>query len=124
MLIVAAATNGQVTPFQIAMETAMVIAYSITSHALNLIELKVDGLGIADFNSHYFPAIMWALGGTSPEGAITPHYSLVWIKKEDLSRMVAIKIPKYGFIGLRPSPEDALTDRTILDYDGKTLFLR
>jgi len=106
------------------METAMAITYSITSQALSLIELKVDDLGISDFNSHYFPAIMWALGGSSPEGRIPPHYSLVWIKKEDLSRMVAIKNPKYGFIGLRPSPEDALTDRTILDYDGKTFFLR
>lgn len=106
----------------------MEITYSITPNVMKLIETRIEALGISDFRSHYFPSIMWALGGHHIDGnqkeELPPHYALGYIKRENLPKMVALKNPTYEFIAFRPSPDDALSEKTVIDHDEKGFYLR
>jgi hypothetical protein len=106
----------------------MPLSYLISQQALSFIEMQIDRFVVSDFKDQYFPAVMWNSGGSIDRGSeklfVPEAYALVYIKKSDLPRMIAIPSSKFGFIGLRLSPADALEDKTILDYNQKTFFMR
>jgi hypothetical protein len=97
------------------------VSYVLSPPAASLVSERLKEINIENFGSLYYPAIMWSLGGSpSPSESvgkpIPPHYSIVYIKKGDISRMIALESGEFGFIGFSPSQEDKNSDRNLIDY--------
>ena len=81
-------------------------------------------------SSQYYPSIMWSLGGTmqGPDKVvrpIPPQYDVGVVRRSNLRNFKIILPDKtFGYVVFAPKPEDAASQRRLIDWDGETIVVR
>jgi hypothetical protein len=85
--------------------------------------------GTPDFD--YCAGVLWSLGGYLDRGdgeqiPTPPRYDICIIHRTDIAEQgfIAIDDPVLGTVGFSPRPEDAASERRLIDHDGKDLVVR
>jgi hypothetical protein len=108
--------------------------WTISNAATAVISRAIDNF-VRDYGApgfDYYPVITWRTGGqiiapVAEARDLPDCYDLGLIPRADInasSSFIAVENGTFGLVAFVPRPEDAASERRLIDHDGETILVR
>jgi hypothetical protein len=108
----------------------MSINWILSAKLTNFLDSLIKASDFASTASDYYPFVGWSLGATmqGPNGAVTkvpPRYEVGLAATHDVpGNKIRIPSKEFGYVIFDPKPQDANSNRRLIDFDGKDIVVR